>query len=325
MANIAQDASIKELRFSDRKSAERHFSQIAHCIADVSFQKSEKNFHVTYAGGSLGRCGLHQAKVAPVIWSVVPSDEVHLIVLKQGSLTVRGSKGESTAIAHRSAILLPPSASGRAIVSDDTIGMSIIAPWHEIRAEAVRLLGHDPTIDALPQRAEEIALGDPVFGALTRNAGTALNEMLSLGQIGLSRVAQEHLDELVLGLFATTLVDELRVEPPSGEAGPSIVRRAQDFIRANAADAIRLSELATDLGIGMRALQIAFRKNLGLSPRDYLMQCRLDLARARLLSGDPRTRISTVAFDCGFTDLALFSRKYRQAFGELPSATLRRR
>ena len=75
----------------------------------------------------------------------------------------------------------------------------------------------------------------------------------------------------------------------------------------------------------LSALQMAFSKDVGYSPRDYLMQCRLDLARARLQSAATGERISDIAFDCGFTDLGFFARRYRDAYGELPSATMKNR
>ena len=63
----------------------------------------------------------------------------------------------------------------------------------------------------------------------------------------------------------------------------------------------------------------------GCSPRDYLIACRLELARTRLLAGGEGHTVTRIALDCGFTDMAVFARKYRVHFGERPSETLRRR
>jgi AraC-like DNA-binding protein len=80
--------------------------------------------------------------------------------------------------------------------------------------------------------------------------------------------------------------------------------------------------VAAELGIGIRALQAGFRRQVGYSPRQYLIRCRLDLARARLLSPAPLDTVSSIAIDCGFLNLGLFASRYRRTYGELPSQTL---
>jgi AraC-like DNA-binding protein len=60
----------------------------------------------------------------------------------------------------------------------------------------------------------------------------------------------------------------------------------------------------------------------GQSPLEWVNARRLAAARARLLKGPGGIGISSVALDCGFTHLGRFSAAYRQAYGELPSATL---
>jgi transcriptional regulator GlxA family with amidase domain len=57
----------------------------------------------------------------------------------------------------------------------------------------------------------------------------------------------------------------------------------------------------------------------------YLMTCRLELARNRLLSVGEGTTVTQIALGCGFSDMTVFARKYREQFGERPSETLRRR
>lgn len=318
---------LRELEFSTRRAAEDYLSSIADCIDRVRFMDDGDDFRVSYAGGQLGRCALHRARVSAMGWSVAESGEVHIVLLQRGSLTVRSADGTATAVARRTAMLLPPAARGNAEVADDTLGISVIAPWTDVLAQAGRLTGRELRMRPAPGGIEMRDLADPLLGALARNASSAMHELLSLADAGFPELGRVQLDDLLLSLLAAVVVDEVRKVPDDAvpEAGGPLVRRAQGYIRAHAADPIRLSTLAESLGIGMRALQIAFRRQLGMSPREYLMSCRLELARARLVSGDATTRISTVAFDCGFTDLALFSRKYRQTFGELPSATLRRR
>jgi transcriptional regulator GlxA family with amidase domain len=55
-----------------------------------------------------------------------------------------------------------------------------------------------------------------------------------------------------------------------------------------------------------------------------LRQIRLQLVREELLRSDKATNVTAIAVRHGFMHLGRFSAQYRAAFGEGPSATLRR-
>lgn len=108
------------------------------------------------------------------------------------------------------------------------------------------------------------------------------------------------------------------------DIGAERVRKAREILTARAAEPVCIAEVARELGIGLRSLQVAFRRIHGIAPRDMLNQIRLANARQRLLSGDPSADVTTVALDSGFAHLSRFAEAYRRAFGELPKETLRR-
>ena len=207
-------------------------------------------------------------------------------------------------------------------------GISLITTIENITSQAERISGRTIKSSEIATNVRNISLSDPLTSALARNMSSVFHEMLNLGSAGLSALARTNFDELLLNMMTGVIVEDVRTAVGSGKSvtvSGSVVRQAQDYIRAHASEPIRLADVAQRLGLGLRALQLGFRKDLGTSPREYLMQCRLEMARARLLSGDQGIKIAAVAYECGFQDLAIFSRKYRQAFGELPSATLRKR
>jgi transcriptional regulator GlxA family with amidase domain len=101
------------------------------------------------------------------------------------------------------------------------------------------------------------------------------------------------------------------------------VERAAEFLRSHAAEGVRIGDLARVAGISERALRNAFRREHGLSPKQFDMRERLESVR-RALCGMPANRsITTVATEFGFFELGRFSRIYKQAFGETPSQTIR--
>ena len=104
-----------------------------------------------------------------------------------------------------------------------------------------------------------------------------------------------------------------------------LVRRATDYIDANLGEMVQIGRLCVELNTNWRALEAAFRRLLGITPKRYVQLVRL--ARTRRLLLQPRNAgrtVAEIAVACGISHLGRFSRAYYSAFGEMPSATLRR-
>ena len=87
---------------------------------------------------------------------------------------------------------------------------------------------------------------------------------------------------------------------------------------------LTVSELAQGVGVGLRSLEIAFRRDLDTTPAQYLRDVRLRRARQELLTAEPSSglRVQDVAQRWGFFHTGRFSRLYRERFGEYPSVTI---
>ena len=105
---------------------------------------------------------------------------------------------------------------------------------------------------------------------------------------------------------------------------PGIVRRAERFMADNADTPITVSDVAAQLGVSLRSLQAGFRQWRNATPNAYLRRVRLRLVQEELLRSDKDASVTTIALQHGFMHLGRFSAQYRAAFGEGPSATLRR-
>jgi AraC-like DNA-binding protein len=102
------------------------------------------------------------------------------------------------------------------------------------------------------------------------------------------------------------------------------VRRAAEFIQGNAQRDISLADIAAAAHVTARAVQLAFRRQLGITPTQYLRRVRLDLAHQDLLNADPAlTTITAVSARWGFASSSRFAAYYRQVYGVPPSETLR--
>lgn len=107
---------------------------------------------------------------------------------------------------------------------------------------------------------------------------------------------------------------------------PAYLQSALRFIHAHINEPISIEDIARFVGVTPRALQIAFRRHLGITPRAYLRNARLDLAH-HALSADVthRLKLSSIAQDYGFANASKFAQRFRERFGQNPSAITRRR
>ena len=104
---------------------------------------------------------------------------------------------------------------------------------------------------------------------------------------------------------------------------PRHVKRAQEYMAANADWAITVAEVARATGVTLRALYAAFRAHGSGSPSSFLRERRFELARARLSTSSAAT-VTDVAVASGFEHLGRFSVEYKKRYGESPTQTLRR-
>jgi transcriptional regulator GlxA family with amidase domain len=100
------------------------------------------------------------------------------------------------------------------------------------------------------------------------------------------------------------------------------VERLERWVDANLHEDITLDRLAAVAGTCGRALQKSVMALRGVSPMEWVYARRLAACRSRLLQGPSNLTVSRVALDCGIAHQGRFSAAYREAYGELPSATL---
>ena len=114
--------------------------------------------------------------------------------------------------------------------------------------------------------------------------------------------------------------DELR---HSVGPAPYYVLRAEREMRAQIALPLSVTRLAAVAGVSERALYEGFRRFRATTPMGKLTALRLTAARRRMLDAKPGLTVSGVAAEVGFLQFGRFAKAYRNAFGELPSVTLR--
>lgn len=105
-----------------------------------------------------------------------------------------------------------------------------------------------------------------------------------------------------------------------------IIHEACRTVEDRAGKVVHVDELASAAGVSLRTLNNAFREQLGVSARRFIRAYTLNAARRALRSAEPGSvSVSEVAAGLGIWEWGRFSRDYHELFGELPSATLRRK
>lgn len=128
---------------------------------------------------------------------------------------------------------------------------------------------------------------------------------------------------VTLSTFPNTAIAEGRPQDRT-DTHPVLLRRAVEFLEANAAADISIGDVADAVHITPRAVQYMFRRHLDTTPMQHLRRVRLDYAHRDLVEGDRRsTTVTAVAAKWGFAHTGRFAVQYRQAYGRSPHETLR--
>ena len=96
------------------------------------------------------------------------------------------------------------------------------------------------------------------------------------------------------------------------------VNKAIGYIKSNYGYPIQISDLAKHIGIDRTYLYRIFTASENMSPKQYLMQVRINAAKKMLLAGT--YSVGETALSCGFSDSAAFCGRFKTVTGMTPKA-----
>jgi len=99
------------------------------------------------------------------------------------------------------------------------------------------------------------------------------------------------------------------------------VRQAREYLERHADDTVTLDRLARVVGLSPYHLQRSFKRTMGMSPKAYASQLRMDRMKAGLREGDTVTRAT---FGAGYTSLSRAYDDARSRLGMTPGEYRRR-
>jgi AraC-like DNA-binding protein len=133
------------------------------------------------------------------------------------------------------------------------------------------------------------------------------------------------IEQGLIHALVSCLAAKTRDDGPARRRHTRIMVQFEEILAEHPSRPLHMPELCALMGVTERTLRSCCTEFLGLSPGRYMLLRRLKTVRTALRDADPATAsVAEIANRCGFTELGRFAVVYRSAFGESPSATLRR-
>lgn len=250
---------------------------------------------------------------------------LHVNTPVSGSVVSRAGGSEPLTTTNRSAAVFAPGAPAEIEWSADAAQLCVMVPHSTLQDELEALVDREVKE---PFRLPFHMSLDTSQGRVWRSMVNLLSEELSTRGRMLSHPAAERqvertlIDALLLGHVQSHTEALDRSASP---VLPSTIARAVELLNEHPEEAWSTTTLARAVHVSLRSLQNGFIRHLGKPPMTYLRELRLtrirqDLEEASVMT----TTVESVAYAWGMVHMGRFAAAYRQAFGELPSQTLKR-
>jgi transcriptional regulator GlxA family with amidase domain len=96
------------------------------------------------------------------------------------------------------------------------------------------------------------------------------------------------------------------------------VRRAKEVLSAHLDGRVPLKEVARACGLSVSYFSRAFRRSVGVTPHNWLLTLRVEVAKQKLREG--RLSLRDVALACGFADQSHLTQVFTRLVGVSPGA-----
>ncbi len=153
------------------------------------------------------------------------------------------------------------------------------------------------------------------------NITGALTDIIFCPQAGeiFQKIKKCHNDFLLVKAYLTARLLDLFVMISGKKENfeKDYVQKALDIINSEYMYNINIEEIARRLNIDRTYFSVIFKKRMGVSPKRYLLEKRMNVATA--LMEKKNTSISVIANSVGYSDLYTFSKMFKKHFGVSPS------
>jgi AraC-like DNA-binding protein len=224
-----------------------------------------------------------------------------------------------------SCLFLPGSA--MVAQTDAYNGIIFSAEPEQLLAAAAAVAGRPQPSAAMRQRIQEPEIfypDDSDRRASLQNLRQAIGMVDLAAPRGMDLVVSLGIDDLLYRCMALLLFPELSVDADALEGDAAkrrlLMTEIEEYLMANLASPIRLSELESRFNVSRRTLQQWFSQRHGCGPIQWVRRRRLYAARRKLLDRDSAVvSIQSISEECGYLSAASFSRDFKACFQMKPS------
>ena len=143
-----------------------------------------------------------------------------------------------------------------------------------------------------------------------------IDEILKLKNINFE---DELKREGLLYLFLAELVGNTEYQKEKVEKQIDIyIKKAIEYIEYNYIEDIKITDIANFIGVNRSYLFTVFKKNLNISPQEFLLNYRME--KAYVLLNNDKLSISDIARSVGYRDPLNFSKMFKKINGVSPKA-----
>lgn len=261
---------------------------------------------------------------SPMAYEVTEDDALYFILPLHGEASAISQKQNFVASPVRGAALTPghdrKGSMGemsmlQATLNPERLGSTALTMLGPDSHQQVRNRLQGPCM--LPMQTAHLRF-DQLFSTICRTIDDCGMASATLNALGFDDLFYR---SVITMAFAEQLVHPVALSMPTARTP---LDRVCDYIDANLTQTLYLTELENIAQLGTRALQYAFQHRFGCSPTAWIRQRRLQLAHQRLTHAAPMETVTSIALDCGFSNLGDFARLYLKHYGASPRATLKK-
>ena len=199
---------------------------------------------------------------------VGPTDAIRVALPMRGGVSLSSASTKSVGRAGLAGLVCYDQHIVRDVLADYR-GYHIQTSRDRLIQAAQQIVGRAPLADRIDPLVD---IQSQAGSALCRNVATLFAEVEQLARLGLGSLALASANDIILTLTAIALLPDARrhLAEPAMEIDREFAERARQYLEGHAADPVRLYDLAFQLGISLRALQLGFKKHFACTPSDYL-------------------------------------------------------
>jgi AraC-like DNA-binding protein len=321
-----------EMFASRRVASERGVEQVREVLSDVFLPvefpsaRPTSAIDLTLNAMTVGTvtCGYMRFE-EPVRIQTAEAQNYHVDIPTSGVATMRASlRTPVRGTPQRAAVFMP----GRPVELDcgeHFSQLALMIPRSQLQLELENLIGErtarplefEAELDLTSAGGQTILQTLRMIDSMAAQVGGPLTHTLAA-----QRCEQVLIQSLLFGQPHNYLA---ALNLPAPTVGTRRVAQAVELLRSDPGRPWSVAELAAEVSCSARSLQEAFRRSLDATPMEYLRRLRLEKVHHELSTAEPGTvSVTQVATRWGFVHLGRFAAAYSRAFGERPSATLRR-